>query len=150
MGILEGILLVLFVLIAVLLILMVLIQDDQGDGLTGMFGGGSSTTFGSRAGNVLTKTTSILGALFMILAFVLAFMFKTTVTGDVAAAARLQSQKSADWWEAKAPAPVLQPAQTAPQVPASTASTTSTTNATTTNEKVNTSSPVPAKTAPVK
>ena len=118
MGILEGILLVLFVIIAVLLVLMVLIQDDQGDGLTGMFGGGSSTTFGSRAGNVLTKTTSILGTLFMILAFVLAFMFKTPMTGDVAAAARLQSQSQADWWEAKAPAPVLQPAQAPKGAPA--------------------------------
>lgn len=121
MGILEGILLVLFVLIAVLLILMVLIQDDQGDGLSGMFGGGSSTAFGSRAGNVLTRTTSILGTLFMILAFVLAFMFKTPMTGDVAAAARLQSQTQADWWEAKAPAPVLQPAQAPAAVPAGTA-----------------------------
>ena len=130
MGILEGILLVLFVVIAVLLVLMVLIQDDQGDGLTGMFGGGSSTTFGSRAGNVLTKTTSILGTLFMILAFVLAFMFKTPMTGDVAAAARLQSQSQADWWEAKAPAPVLQPAQAPKTAPAT--------------------STVPAKTAPSK
>lgn len=117
MGILEGILLVLFVVIAVLLILMVLIQDDQGDGLTGMFGGGSSTTFGSRAGNVLTKTTSILGTLFMILAFVLAFMFKTSMTGDVAAAARLQSQSQSEWWEAKAPAPMLQPAQASTTAP---------------------------------
>ncbi|NNM54229.1 MAG: preprotein translocase subunit SecG [Spirochaetales bacterium] len=117
MGILEGILLALFVVIAVLLILMVLIQDDQGDGLTGMFGGGSSTTFGSRAGNVLTKTTSILGTLFMILAFVLAFMFKTSMTGDVAAAARLQSQSQSEWWEAKAPAPMLQPAQASTTAP---------------------------------
>ncbi|NNM68002.1 MAG: preprotein translocase subunit SecG [Spirochaetales bacterium] len=147
MGILEVILLVLFVLAAFLLVLIVLIQDDQGDGLSGMFGGGSSTAFGSRAGNVLTKTTSILGAVFMIVAFSLAFLFKTPAAGDVAAVAREQGQTQNDWWNAKAPAKESQqvpmtalpaaantapipssgtpatPAATAPSVPASKAPT---------------------------
>jgi preprotein translocase subunit SecG len=109
MGILEVILLVLFVLAAFLLVLIVLIQDDQGDGLSGMFGGGSSTAFGSRAGNVLTKTTSILGAVFMIVAFSLAFLFKTPSAGDVAAVAREQGQTQNDWWNAKAPATEVAP-----------------------------------------
>jgi len=118
MEFLSTILLVFFVIVAVLLIGMVLIQDEQGDGLAGMFGGGSQTTFGSRAGNVLTRTTSVLGALFIVVALGLALMYKTAETGDVAAAARQQNSTS-EWWNA-APAaqtPVA-PASTEPAAPA--------------------------------
>lgn len=121
MGILEILLLVLFVLIAFLLVGMVLLQDDQGDGLAGMFGGGSTSTFGSRAGNVLTRTTSILGALFIVVALGLAVLFRTPDSGDVAAAARQQGAKNAEWWNAQpAPAPLEAPAAvpTSPAVPA--------------------------------
>ena len=55
MGLLGIILLIIFVICALLLIFMVLIQDDQGEGIGGLFGGGSSTAFGSSAGNVLTR-----------------------------------------------------------------------------------------------
>ena len=112
MGILEILLLVFFVLVAFMLVAMVLIQDEQGDGLAGMFGGGSTSTFGSRAGNVLSKTTTVLGALFIITALGLAVLFKTPDTGDVAAAARQQGSKAnSEWWNA-------QPAAPAPLVPA--------------------------------
>ena len=106
MEILSIILLVFFVLVAILLVGMVLIQDEQGDGLAGMFGGGSTSTFGSRAGNVLTKTTSVLGALFIIVALGLAIVFKTPDTGDVAAAAR-QKGGTTEWWNAQPAAPVV-------------------------------------------
>jgi len=127
MGILELLLLVVFVLIAFLLVAIVLIQDDQGDGLSGMFGGGSASTFGSRAGNVLTRTTSILGALFIIVALGLAVVFKTPNSGDIGAAARQQGA-SAEWWNAKpveapsealpAPAPATTPAAAPSTTPA--------------------------------
>jgi len=109
MGILEILLLVFFVLVAFLLVGMVLIQDEQGDGLAGMFGGGSASTFGSRSGNVLTKTTTVLGALFIIVALGLSILFKTPDTGDVAAAARQQGTKSAEWWNAQPTAPAAVP-----------------------------------------
>lgn len=105
MEILSIVLLVFFVLVALLLIGMVLIQDEQGDGLAGMFGGGSTSTFGSRAGNVLTKTTSVLGGLFIIVALGLAVVYKTPDTGDVAAAARQQGGTT-EWWNAQPAAPV--------------------------------------------
>jgi len=113
MEILSIILLVFFVLVALLLVGMVLIQDEQGDGLAGMFGGGSTSTFGSRAGNVLTKTTSILGGLFIIVALSLAVVYKTPDTGDVAAAARQQGGTT-EWWNAQptAPAPAEAPVST--------------------------------------
>ena len=110
MGILSILLLVFFVIVALFLVGMVLIQDEQGDGLAGMFGGGSSSTFGSRAGNVLTRTTQVLGALFIITALGLAILFKTPDTGDVAAAARQQGTKSAEWWNAQPAAPAVIPA----------------------------------------
>lgn len=104
------VLLVFFVIVAILLVGMVLIQDEQGDGLAGMFGGGSTSTFGSRSGNVLTKTTSVLGGLFIIVALGLAVVYKTPDTGDVAAAARQQGGTT-EWWNAQpAPAPAAVPA----------------------------------------
>ena len=117
MDILAILLLVFFVIVAILLVGMVLIQDEQGDGLAGMFGGGSQSTFGSRSGNVLTKTTTVLGGLFIIVALGLAVLFKTPDTGDVAAAARQQSAGSAEWWNA-------QPVAPAPEAPAAATETT--------------------------
>ena len=121
MGILAIMLLVFFVLVAFLLVGMVLIQDEQGDGLAGMFGGGSTSTFGSRAGNVLSKTTTVLGALFIITALGLAVLFKTPDTGDVAAAARQQGGKTnSGWWNAEpavAPVPIASVAPAPVAVP---------------------------------
>ena len=125
MGILSILLLVFFVIVALFLIGMVLIQDEQGDGLAGMFGGGSSSTFGSRAGNVLTTTTTVLGGLFIVTALGLAVLFKTPDTGDVAAAARQQGVKTSEWWNAQPtvpaavlPAPAPEAAPVPPLVPA--------------------------------
>jgi len=77
MGVIGVILLVFFVIVAALLVLMVLIQSEDGDSLGGLFAGGSSSAFGSRSGNVLTKTTSVLGALFLIGSFTLALLNRT-------------------------------------------------------------------------
>jgi preprotein translocase subunit SecG len=118
MEILSTILLIFFVLVALLLIGMVLIQDEQGDGLAGMFGGGSQSTFGSRAGNVLTRTTTILGGLFVVVALGLAVLFKTPDTGDVAAAARQAKGTNTEWWNAAPAAPAADATTPAATVPA--------------------------------
>jgi len=105
MGILSTLLLVVFVITAALLILMVMIQDDQGEGLGGIFGGGSTTPFGTNSGNVLTRITSILGAVFLLASFGLAWVNKTTDAGDVAGAARREAAAEAqDWWNTDEPA----------------------------------------------
>ena len=55
------------------MILLVLIQKGRGGGLSGAFGGGGggNTAFGAKTGDVLTWATSIVFALFVILAVVL-------------------------------------------------------------------------------
>lgn len=106
---LAGILiLVVFIVSAVLLVLVVLIQDDQGQGIGGMFGGGEgSSPFGSRTGNVLTKFTSILGAVFLVAAFSLAWLNRTPDRDDFLERARLQSLEAEEgrWWVRPDPAP---------------------------------------------
>jgi preprotein translocase subunit SecG len=101
MGLLGILLLILFILASLLLITLVLIQDEQGEGLGGIFGGGSTTPFGSRSGNVLSKFTAILGAVFLFCAFGLAWINKTPESGDVLGAARRGAGSEIsveEWW----------------------------------------------------
>jgi preprotein translocase subunit SecG len=100
MNVLSILLLVFFVIVAVLLILIVLIQNEEGDSLGGIFAGGSGSAFGSRSGNVLTRTTSILGAIFLILSFGLALINRTPSSSGVEAAARqLTVEEDSGWWK---------------------------------------------------
>ncbi len=108
------VILVVFIISAVLLVLIVLIQDDQGGGIGGMFGGGeSSSPFGSRTGNVLTRFTSILGAVFLVTAFALAWLNRTPDQGAfLERAQQTLQEEEGQWWVR----PVTTPAVTdAPQ-----------------------------------
>jgi preprotein translocase subunit SecG len=96
MGIVGILLLVVFVITAVLLILLVLVQNEEGDSLGGIFAGGSSSAFGSRSGNVLTRTTSILGALFLILSLGMALLNRSEGISGVERAGREQSVGGGD------------------------------------------------------
>src|ERR1044071_575367 len=59
----------LFIVVCVFLILLVLIQKGRGGGLTSAFGGaGANTAFGSKTGDVLTWATSVVFAIFLVLA----------------------------------------------------------------------------------
>jgi preprotein translocase subunit SecG len=110
MGLITIILLVLFVLVSLLMMLVVLIQDDQGEGIAGMFGGASTTPLGSRSGNILTRFTSILGALFLFGAFALAWLNRTPESANLEAKARVERLRQAqqsNWWVEK----LDQPAQ---------------------------------------
>ena len=101
MAILSVLLLVIFIIACLFLVLMVLIQNDQGEGIGGLFGGGSSTAFGSRSGNVLTKFTSILAAVFLITSFGLAWVNRTTDRGDILGTAHRHGQTEViEWWSA--------------------------------------------------
>lgn len=99
MGLLSVLLLILFIITALLLVAIVMIQDEGGEGLGGIFGGGNSNQVGNRSGNILTKTTSILGTVFLLSSFGLAWMSRTPDTGNVEAAARrLESGPTTEWW----------------------------------------------------
>src|ERR1700755_345252 len=64
----------LYVIICLLLLLVVLMQQGRGGDMASAFGGGGSTqtAFGARTGaTVLTRPTTVLGALFMLGAIIL-------------------------------------------------------------------------------
>ena len=99
MAILSTVLLVFFVIIAVLLVLLVLIQNEEGDSLGGIFAGGSGSAFGSRSGNVLTRSTTVLGALFLIISLGLALLNRTPGgTGVEKAGRELSGEAAASNW----------------------------------------------------
>jgi preprotein translocase subunit SecG len=133
MGLIAIVLLVILVISAILLVLVVLVQDEQGEGLGGIFGGGSTTPFGSRSGNVLTRFTAILATVFIVCTLALAWVNKSPEMGNVIGRARQESLKGAEkqsWWvqtpaaqgpttaPATAPKPQETPAAAAPQTPA--------------------------------
>jgi preprotein translocase subunit SecG len=95
------ILLVLIVLSSVLLILLVLVQDEQGEGVAGFFSGASTTAFGSRSGNVLTRFTTVLAAVFLFGCIGFAWnSSRTDNIGNVVGKAREQalSGETIQWW----------------------------------------------------
>src|SRR5436190_11007320 len=67
-------LIALYLLVCLLLLLVVLLQQGKGGDMASAFGGGGSSqaAFGARAGaTVLTRATTVLGALFMLGAIIL-------------------------------------------------------------------------------
>ena len=67
---------VVYVTVCLLLVVVVLMQQGKGGDIAAAFGGsGSQTAFGARTGaSVLTRATTVMGALFMIGAMTLAIM----------------------------------------------------------------------------
>ncbi|QEN07699.1 preprotein translocase subunit SecG [Oceanispirochaeta crateris] len=101
MGIIGTLLIILFVVVSALLILFVLLQDDQGEGLGGLFGGSSGSPFGGATNNGLVKITGILGTIFMVSSLLVALVVKTPNSSDVLSEARKINAESSigDWWE---------------------------------------------------
>lgn len=104
MGIIGILLLVVFVIVCLLIIALVLLQNEEGDGLGGIFAGGSNSAFGSRSANVLTKTTYVVVSLFFVTAFFLAFINKSPSDKGIEEAARLeQADTATEWWNSDQP-----------------------------------------------
>lgn len=86
MSIIIGLLYVVEVVVCLLLALVVLLQKPKEGGLGGLGGGsGLEATLGADAGNVLIKTTAILGAVFLLNTLVLAKLTSTPKSGSVVA-----------------------------------------------------------------
>lgn len=100
MSVLSVILLVLFVIVSLLMIFLVAVQDEQSEGLGGIFGGGSNTAFGSHASSVVTKATAGLAVTFMVLALFVAFVNKTPSQDKLLESVTTeQVQQTTDWWK---------------------------------------------------
>jgi len=99
------ILIVVFGVISLLLVGIVLLQNEQSEGLGGIFGGGSSNQIGNRKGNILTRMTGILGALFLMVCFGLALINSKTganVEDIIKADAGDVKQSAVKWYDEKA------------------------------------------------
>ncbi len=101
MGILGTIVIVLFVLVCILLVFFVLVQDDQGDGMGGIFGGGGGSPFAG-GNKALARLTAYLGAIFMVISFVFAMVVKEGDEGNVIGEAlRLSNEAGTHWLDAE-------------------------------------------------
>lgn len=116
MGVFGIVLLVLFAIVCFLLIFMVVIQDQDSEGLGGLFSGAGNAAFGSRSSSVVVKFTYVLGGLFFVIAFGLAILNRSTV-GNVEKAVRSQGGTTTEWWNPETKTGTTAP-QTAPAAPA--------------------------------
>ncbi len=117
------------IVICVALVVVILLQQGKGAEIGAVFGGSSQTVFGaSGAGNVLTKTTWAMAAVFFATSIFLAYASARRITGSVfgAGGGSLMSKKVAvpaappipgapAAPKAPAPAAPAAPAQSAPQ-----------------------------------
>lgn len=79
MMILKVILLALEIIVSILMIGVILLQKSRAEGLGMAFGASmGESLFGSRAGNVLTKITIVLGSVFLVNTVVLAKLYSGT------------------------------------------------------------------------
>lgn len=98
MSIIGALFLVVFAITAVLIITLILLQDEQGEGFGGLFGGGGATPFGAVGGSVLVKATSVLGVLFMLSSLGVAIAYKSRNTDDVIGESRAASETEQNWF----------------------------------------------------
>ena len=76
MAIVTAILNILIVFTCLFLICLILIQRGKGGGLAGAFGGaGSSSAFGTKAGDVFTRVTIVVAFIWIILSMVLVVLY---------------------------------------------------------------------------
>ena len=102
---------ILFLLVCVLMTITILLQSSKGGGLAGTFGGSSmGTVFGGRgAATFLSKTTTILAILFLLMAFLLSkFEAGNTGGSDQGLVAKRVQQEAASEVN---PASILRPGQ---------------------------------------
>lgn len=116
MSIVISLLLIVEVLSAFLLIVVILAQKSKDQGLGMAFGSGmGESLFGSRAGNVLTRMTITLAAVFMLTTIVLGILFARGATGTGSVMDKADKQMPVA--PAAPAAPAAAPVSPAPMMP---------------------------------
>ena len=116
MSIFIGFLYVVEVVVCILLGMVVMIQKPKEGGLGGAIGGGMmEAALGADAGNVLIRTTAILGAIFLLNTLVLARLTSTVHSRSLMAR---ESEPVAETAPAVPEAPALPEAPDLPEAPA--------------------------------
>lgn len=90
---------VIFVIVSIFIILLVLIQDEQGDGIGGVFGGGSSSIFGARSSSVAVKITGFFIAFFFIFVVLLSFMNTRRADNSFLKDIKTENKNSSTFWD---------------------------------------------------
>ncbi|UER67271.1 preprotein translocase subunit SecG [Borrelia sp. BU AG58] len=88
---------VFFIVTSFAIILLVLFQDEQGDGIGGVFGGGSSSIFGAKSSNVAIKITGFFIALFFIFVVTLSFINTKRVDDSLLKDVKINEKSSRFW-----------------------------------------------------
>ncbi|UGQ15768.1 preprotein translocase subunit SecG [Borrelia sp. RT5S] len=88
---------VFFIVTSFMIILLVLFQDEQGDGIGGVFGGGSSSIFGAKSSNVAIKITGFFIALFFIFVVALSFVNTKRVDDSLLKEVKINEKGSQFW-----------------------------------------------------
>lgn len=126
MGVIGVILLIVFVIVCALLIFMVVIQDQEGEGLGGVFANAGNAAFGARSTSVVVRFTYVLGALFFIIAFALAILNKGPKP-EIAPVVPKQEQEIIQEWQSEQDTSTIESA-VLPGAETMTGTTTTTTN----------------------
>ena len=118
------VLLVIHSIIVLFLIMMVLIQRTDSDGMGGLGGGGGNQFLSGRTtANLMTRTTAILAAAFMISSLTLAVMAGRMTSGSIIDTAQpaetipVEAHKDSAPEKNKAPDKPVKPVSQAPVVP---------------------------------
>jgi preprotein translocase subunit SecG len=85
---------IIVLLLGIFLILLVLIQRGKGGGLAGAFGGvGGSSAFGSRAGDLFTRITIGVAAVWIILTMIMVVAVQETARQEEEAPFNVQGEQ---------------------------------------------------------
>ncbi len=119
MAIFIGFLYVVEVLVCILLAMVVMLQKPKEGGLGGAFGGGMlEASLGADAGNVLIRTTAILGAIFLLNTLVLARLTSTVHSRSLMAREAEPAAETAPALPAAPELPAVPDVPAAPEAPA--------------------------------
>ncbi|WPM06233.1 preprotein translocase subunit SecG [Borreliella sinica] len=90
---------IIFVIVSIFIILLILIQDEQGDGIGGVFGGGSSSIFGAKSSSVAVKITGFFIACFFIFVVLLSFMNTRRADNSLLDNIKKENENNSTFWD---------------------------------------------------